>query len=60
MAEPTPRLFAENDVALDWQPPSSTLVQNWYFRRSVGLLEIGAIDTVDTSDLDSIRTEVCP
>ena len=47
------RLFTENDVAVDFQPWN--LVASQHHRRSAGLLELGDIDTVDTSDLDSIR-----
>ena len=55
MAEPAPQLSVENDVALDWQPQPSTLVENWYYRRSCGLVELGNLDEIDVSDLDSIR-----
>jgi len=45
----------ENDVVADWQPPPSVLVQNWYYRRSTGMLFLGDLDSADLSALDEFR-----
>jgi len=54
-AAESPRLSVENDVIADWQPPASTLVQNWFYRRSTGMLFLGDFESWDLSELDQFR-----